>query len=219
MSDLSKRIEYTNVQPTATQADARSLCKQALINDYRAVCVNSSLVNVCYDEFREEDPEKAPKIVTTAGFPNGGATYQSKIYEAIFACEHEQANEVDVVLNIGLIKARKDNDVRREIKQIKMNLAGLAPVKFIIEAPLLTEEEIVRVCGILMEEKAEWVKTATGFNGPTTVEMVKLIKKTVGKRMKIKAAGGIRDIETVKEMIRAGADTIGTSTLIKFDEE
>ena len=122
------------------------------------------------------------------------------------------------MINVGFLKERKDREVRDEIKHVVRNTKGLAQCKIIIEAPILTPEEIVRVSTIAAEEGADYIKTASGFEGPTTVDMVKLIKKTVGNQCKIKAAGGIKDVETVKAMLRAGADTIGTSTLIKFDE-
>ena len=156
-------------------------------------------------------------IVSTAGFPTGGGSFNAKVYEAIKAAE-EGAREIDFVLNLGFLKERKDKEVRNEIKHAVRNTKGLAEVKIIIEAPLLTQEEIVRACTIAVEEGAAYIKTATGFNGETTEDMVKLIRKTVGNNAKIKAAGGIRDMEAVKAMLKAGADTIGTSTLIKFDE-
>ena len=117
------------------------------------------------------------------------------------------------------MKERKDKDVRDELKNLVMNTRGLAEVKVIIEAPILTEEETVRASNLVLESGAAYIKTATGFNGETSPEIVKLIRKTVGDKIKIKAAGGIRDAETVKAMLKAGADTIGTSSLIKFDEE
>lgn len=214
MEELSKVIEYTNVKGTANTGDIRSLCKQAIINKYRAVCVNSGFVHICYEELRD-NPEIL--IVTTAGFPLGAGSRKAKIYEGIFAAE-EGAKEIDFVMNIGLLKERKDKEVRDEIKNLVMNTRGLADVKVIIEAPILTQEEISRASIIVAESGAAFVKTATGFNGSTTADMVKLIRKTVGTQTKIKAAGGIRDLDTVKEMLKAGADTIGTSTLIKFDE-
>ncbi|MCI8285636.1 MAG: deoxyribose-phosphate aldolase [Firmicutes bacterium] len=214
MEELSKVIEYTSVKSTTTAGDVRSLCKQALINKYRAVCVNSGFVRFCQEEFKSNDDVL---IVSTAGFPTGGGSFNAKVYEAIKAAE-EGAREIDFVLNLGFLKERKDKEVRNEIKHAVRNTKGLAEVKIIIEAPLLTQEEIVRACTIAVEEGAAYIKTATGFNGETTEDMVKLIRKTVGNNAKIKAAGGIRDMEAVKTMLKAGADTIGTSTLIKFDE-
>ena len=215
MEELNKVIEYTNVKATAATGDIRSLCKQAIINKYRAVCVNSGFVHICYEELRN-NPEIL--IVTTAGFPLGAGSRKAKIYEGIFAAE-EGAKEIDFVMSIGLLKERKDKDVRDELKNLVMNTRGLAEVKVIIEAPILTEEETVRASNLVLESGAAYIKTATGFNGETSPEIVRLIRKTVGDKIKIKAAGGIRDAETVKAMLKAGADTIGTSSLIKFDEE
>lgn len=214
LEELSKVIEFTNVKKTAGVGDIRSLCKQAMINKYRAVCVNSGFIRFCLEEFRSN---RDVTIVSTAGFPGGGGSMKAKVYEAIFAAE-EGAKEIDFMINVGFLKERKDREVRDEIKHVVRNTKGLAQCKIIIEAPILTPEEIVRVSTIAAEEGADYIKTASGFEGPTTVDMVKLIKKTVGNQCKIKAAGGIKDVETVKAMLRAGADTIGTSTLIKFDE-
>ena len=214
MADLNNIIEYTNVKTGATISDVRSLCKQAIINNYRGVCVNSGFVRICYEELRNH-PEIL--IVTTAGFPTGGGSFNAKVYESIRAAE-EGAKEIDFVCNIGLLKERKDKELRDEIKSVVRNTKGIAEVKIIIEAPVLTPEEIVRISNMAVEEGAAFIKTATGFNGDTTEDMVKLIRKTVGDKIKIKAAGGIRDVDTVKAMVRAGADTIGTSSLIKFED-
>ena len=206
MKDLNKVIEYTNVKKGATIGDIRSLCKQAMINDYRAVCVNSGYVRYCLEEFKSN---RDIVIVSTAGFPGGGGSFKAA---------EEGAREIDFMINVGFLKERKDKEVREEIRHVVRNTKGLAQCKIIIEAPLLTPEEIVRVSQMAVEEGADYIKTASGFEGPTTPDMVKLIRKTVGKNCKIKAAGGIRDAKAVEEMIRAGADTIGTSTLIKFED-
>ncbi len=217
MEDFNKIIEFTNVKPQATVGDIRSLCAQALIHKYRAVCVNSAFVEPCYKELRQH-PEVV--IVSTAGFPFGAASVRAKIYEAIVAGE-QNAGEIDYVLNIGYVKERKDKETRSEIRQIVRNTAGLCKVKIIIEAPVLTEEEIVRVTTMAAEEGAYCIKTATGFSGPTTPEMVRTIKRTLGNQKKdepilIKAAGGIKTPSDVNEMVKAGADLIGTSTIIEF---
>ena len=217
MEELNKIIDFTNVKPDATTGDIKSLCTQALLHKYRAVCVNSAFIEPCYKELRQH-PEVL--IVSTAGFPFGAASARAKVYEAIVAGE-QNANEIDYVLNIGYIKERKDKETRGEIRQIIRNTAGLCKVKLIIEAPVLTEEEIVRVTTMAAEEGAFCIKTATGFRGETTPEMVKTIKKALGNQKKeepvlIKAAGGIKTPSDVNEMLKAGADLIGTSTMIEF---
>lgn len=214
MENLSKVIEYTGVKIDTKLSDVRSLCKQSIINNYRGVCVNSGYIRTCYEELRDHDDII---MIATAGFPVGGGSLKAKVYEAIFAAE-EGAKEIDFVINVGLLKDRKDKDLRDEIKSVIRNTKGLADVKLIIEAPILTPEEIARACTMGVEEGAKWIKTATGFNGDTTEAHVKAIRKIVGKDAKIKAAGGIKDVETVKAMLKAGADTIGTSTLLKFED-
>ncbi len=214
MEELNRIIEYTNVKPEAGVGDIKSLCTQAILNKFRAVCVNSAFVQPCFKELKDHGEVI---VVSTAGFPFGGASMRAKVYEAIVAGENGAA-EVDYVINLGYVKERKNKETRNEIRSIVRNTAGLCEAKIIIEAPSLTEEEIVRVSTIAAEENAAYIKTATGFAGPTTPEMVKLIRKTVGNKVKIKAAGGIRDEAAVREMLRAGADTIGTSTLIQFED-
>ena len=217
MDNLNQIIELTNVKPGAGVGDIKSLCTQALLHKFRAVCVNSAFIEPCYKELRQH-PEVL--IVSTAGFPFGAASMKAKIYEAIVAGE-QNASEIDYVLNIGYIKERKDKETRMEIKQIIRNTAGLCKVKLIIEAPVLTEEEIVRVTTMAAEEGAYCIKTATGFQGPTTEAMVKTVRKALSGQKKeepvlIKAAGGIRTPADVNTMLKAGADLIGTSTIIEF---
>ena len=214
MGEFSKTIEYTGVRIDTTPGDVRSLCKQAQLNNYRAICINSGFIGVAFEELKDVDDVI---IVCTAGFPVGGASREGKIYEAIRASERG-AKEIDYMINIGNVKDRKDKETRGEIKQIVRNTKGLSEVKIVIEAPVLTPEEISRVCNMAVEEEAAYIVTATGFNGPVTAETVKNIKSIVGDKVKIKAAGGIEDIETVKAMLRAGADTIGTEKLIKFED-
>lgn len=216
MVELSSRvIEYTSVKQGATVGGIKSLCNQAMLHKYRGVCVNSGYVDESFKLLRHNDEMV---LVSTAGFPTGGGSVKAKVYEAIVAGE-QGAKEIDYVINLGFLKDRRNKELTNEVRSIVRNTKGLCDVKIIIEAPVLTEEEIVRVSNLCVEEGAAFIKTATGFNGETTPEMVKLIRKHVGDKIKIKAAGGIRDLETVEAMLRAGADTIGTSTLIKFEDE
>ncbi len=214
MDELSKTIEYTGVKIDTTPGDVRSLCKQAQINKYRAICINSGYIGVAFEELKDVDDVI---IVCTAGFPVGGASREAKIYEAIRASERG-AREIDFMVNIGNLKDRKDKETKGEIKDIVRNTKGLSEVKIVIEAPILTQEEISRVCNMAVEEGAAYIVAATGFNGAVTVDMVKNIRSIVGDKIKIKAAGGIEDVETAKAMLRAGADTIGTGKVLKFED-
>lgn len=214
MDEISKVIEYTKTDFGATPGDIRSLCRQAIINNYKAVCVNSGFVKLCYEELRK-NPEIM--IVSAASFPHGASSLRAKVYEAICAAE-EGAKEIDFIPNLGLLKDRKDKELRDEIKGVIRNTAGMAEVKIIVEAPLLTAEELVRLCNMAAEENAAYISTCTGLNGDVTVDLVKGIRKIVGKKCKIKAAGGINDEAAVREMLKAGANVIGTSSLIKFED-
>ena len=215
MVELSSRvIEFTSVKQGATVGGIKSLCNQAMLHKYRGVCINSGYVDEAFKILRNNENVI---IVSTAGFPTGGGSQKAKIYEAIVAGE-QGAKEVDYMINLGFLKDRRNKELTQEIKGIVRNTKGLCDVKVIIEAPVLTEEEIVRVSNICVEEGAAFIKTATGFSGDTTPEMVKTIRKHVGDKIKIKASGGIRDLEAVRAMLRAGADTIGTSTMIEFED-
>lgn len=216
MVELNSRvIEYTSVKQGATVGGIKSLCNQAMLHKFRGVCINSGYVDEAFKLMRHNEDMI---IVSTAGFPTGGGSVKAKVYEAIVAGE-QGAREIDYMINLAYLKDRRNKEMTNEIRNIVRNTKGLCEVKIIIEAPVLTEEEIARVSNVCVEEGAAFIKTATGFNGETTPEMVKKIRKLVGDKIKIKAAGGIRDLEAVEAMLRAGADTIGTSTLIKFDEE
>ena len=211
-SEVRGAIEHTNLKPTATPEDIRKLCGEAKEYDFYGVCVNPVYVKLARDELKGTNQ----KVVTVCGFPLGATPSQVKAYEAKKAVQ-DGADEVDMVINIGFLKAREYEKVYEDIKAV-VEATGV-PVKVIIEACYLTNEEKVAACVISKLAGAAYVKTSTGFgSGGATVEDVHLMRWVVGEKMGVKAAGGVRNFETAVRMIQAGANKIGTSSGIKIME-
>ena len=187
--ELAQRIEHTLLKPEATVKDIMRLCDEAQKYHLYAVCVNP-----CY-----------------VGFPLGATFSSVKALEAKTAME-EHADEIDMVMNVSAFKTGDYAAVTEDIRRV-VEAAAPCPVKVIIEAAYLTPREKRTACRIIADGGAKFVKTSTGFGkGGATVEDVKLLHEEAGKYgLKVKAAGGIRDAETAKAMVAAGADRIGTS--------
>jgi deoxyribose-phosphate aldolase len=201
----NKYIDHTLLKPEATEADILKLCREAADYDFASVCVNPGWVKTAAEALKGTDVN----VCTVIGFPLGATSKESKVFEAQQAVK-DGAKEVDMVINVGRLKAHDDAYVIDEIRAIK-EAAGVLE-KVIIEACLLSDEEKVRACEDAEKGGADFVKTSTGFStGGATVHDVELMKKTVGDRLKVKASGGIRTKEEMDAMIAAGADRIGTS--------
>lgn len=207
----SKYIDHTLLKPDTTKAQIIQLCKEAKEYDFASVCVNPCWIETARRELAGSDVN----VCVVIGFPLGAMTSASKVFEAKDAIERG-ADEVDMVLNVGWLKDGDDAAVTNEIKAVK-EAVGSHVLKVIIEACLLTNDEKVRACQDAEKAGADFVKTSTGFStGGATVEDVALMKKTVGDRLKVKAAGGIRTKEAMDAMIAAGAERIGTSNGTKL---
>lgn len=207
----SKYIDHTLLKPDALKAQIIQLCKEAKEYDFASVCVNPCWIETARKELAGSDVS----VCVVIGFPLGAMTSASKVFEAKDAIERG-ADEVDMVLNVGWLKDGDDAAVTNEIKAVK-EAVGSHVLKVIIEACLLTNDEKVRACQDAEKAGADFVKTSTGFStGGATAEDVALMKKTVGDRLKVKAAGGIRTKETMDAMIAAGAERIGTSNGTKL---
>lgn len=207
----SKYIDHTLLKPDAVKAQIVQLCKEAKEYDFASVCVNPCWIETARKELAGSDVN----VCVVIGFPLGAMTSASKVFEAKDAIERG-ADEVDMVLNVGWLKDGDDAAVTNEIKAVK-EAVGSHVLKVIIEACLLTNDEKVRACQDAEKAGADFVKTSTGFStGGATAEDVALMKKTVGDRLKVKAAGGIRTKETMDAMIAAGAERIGTSNGTKL---
>ena len=207
----SKYIDHTLLKPDTTKEQIIQLCKEAKEYDFASVCVNPCWIVTARQELAGSDVN----VCVVIGFPLGAMTSASKVFEAKDAIERG-ADEVDMVLNVGWLKDGDDAAVTNEIKAVK-EAVGSHVLKVIIEACLLTNDEKVRACQDAEKAGADFVKTSTGFStGGATVEDVALMKKTVGDRLKVKAAGGIRTKESMDAMIAAGAERIGTSNGTKL---
>lgn len=206
---LPKMIDHTLLKQDATKSQIVKLVQEARQYQFASVCVNPTWVKVAADLLKDEQDVN---VCTVIGFPLGATTTETKVYEAKLAVEHG-AREIDMVINISALKDQNDVFVEQDIRAVVQAVASQAIVKVIIETCLLTDEEKVRACRLAKKAGAHFVKTSTGFStGGATIEDVKLMREIVGSRIGVKASGGIRDIETAKAMIEAGATRIGTSS-------
>lgn len=203
---LAATIDHTLLKAVATPAQVRELCAEARAHGFASVCVNPAFVPLCA---RELAGSKV-LVCTVVGFPLGANRGAIKAEEARLAVA-EGAQEVDMVINIGLAKSGDWQGVEEDIRGV-VKASGKAEVKVIIETCFLTEPEKVKACEAAVRAGAAFVKTSTGFGtGGATPEDVALMKKAVGGKLKVKASGGIRSLADAKAMIEAGADRIGAS--------
>lgn len=215
-SDLAGLIDHTLLKPEATPAQIARLCAEAREHGFRAVCINPVHVKQAA-QLLQGSPVR---VCTVIGFPLGATLSEVKAYEAQ-ATIRDGAQELDMVINVGALKAGDHELVKRDIAQVVdvCHRAG-ALCKVIIEAALLTDEEKVVACRLAKEAGAEYVKTSTGFGpGGATEHDVALMRQTVGPEMGVKAAGGIRTAADALGMIRAGATRIGASAGVKIVQE
>lgn len=214
--DLAKFIDHTLLKPEATPAEIEKLCHEAKEYHFAAVCVNPPFVKQCAQLLRGTDVD----VAVVVGFPLGAHTTETKVFETQQAVA-DGAQEVDMVINIGALKAKQDDLVRQDIRAVcQAAHAGNAIVKVIIEAALLTDDEKVRACILSKEAGADFVKTSTGFGpGGATAHDVALMARAVGGELGVKAAGGIRTYEQTQALIAAGATRIGASAGVKILRE
>lgn len=204
--NLASYIDHTLLKPETTKAQIKILCEEAIKHSFYAVCINSSMVAVCKDLLKNTKIQ----IASVVGFPLGACDTSTKSFETNRAI-NLGASEIDMVLHLGLMKAKEYSLVDRDIQDV-VRAAGGLPVKVILETALLTDEEKKKACEIAMNSGAHFIKTCTGFGGGSaTVEDILLIKSVVAGNCEIKASGGIRDFENAKKLIEAGASRIGTS--------
>ncbi len=212
---LAKYIDHTLLKPEATEAQIRTLCSEALKYDFASVCVNSCYVPLAHELLKGSDV----KTCCVVGFPLGSMLTEAKAFEASCAIS-KGAQEVDMVINVGALKSGNLQFVKDDIAAVHEACKGKALLKVIIETCLLSREEIETVSRIVAEVGAEFIKTSTGFStAGAKAEDVALMRKSVGSNVGVKAAGGIRDLDTTLEMIKAGADRIGASAGIKIIQQ
>ena len=204
-------IDHTLLKQDATPEQILKLCEEAKEHDFMSVCVNPAYVPLAAEALKGSDV----KVCTVIGFPLGMNLTRTKVEEAEL-CIKQGADEIDMVINVGMLKAGNDDYVEAEIAELKA-VAGKRVLKVIIETCLLTDEEKVRACRLSKNAGADFVKTSTGFStGGATVHDVKLMRETVGPDMGVKASGGVRTHEDLLAMVEAGASRIGTSNGVKI---
>ena len=207
--DIAKYIDYTLLKATATPADIEKLCKEALEYGFFSVCVNSGYVPLAAEQLKGSKV----KVCTVVGFPLGAMSTQAKLYETSVALS-QGAQEIDMVLNVGLFLSGNVAKVLEEIALLKQE-TGDRVLKVIIETCYLNDEQKRLASQVCVDAGADFVKTSTGFGtGGATLADVQLIKEVVGDRAKIKASGGIRDKQTALQYISLGVNRIGASAIL-----
>lgn len=207
--NLLGMVDHTLLLQTATWEEIKALCDDAIAYGTASVCIPP-----CYVKQAKEYVKEQMKICTVIGFPNGNVTTAVKVFETEDALSNG-ADEIDMVINIGMLKAGNDAYVLDEIKQIKA-VCGAHILKVIIETCLLTEEEKIKMCEIVTASGADYIKTSTGFStAGATFSDIELFARHVGPGVKIKAAGGISSIEDANKFIELGASRLGTSRIVK----
>lgn len=208
---LNQFIDHTLLKPTTTPKDISKLCAEAIEHQFYAVCVNSCYVHLVAELLQFE----RVKVAATIGFPLGSMSAEAKVCEAK-KCIQEGADEIDMVINIGFLKAGLTKNVREEIASVKKAI-GNKVLKVIIETCYLTDEEKKLACIITEKAGADYVKTSTGFGiGGATLKDITLLRNTLSEHVKIKASGGIKSGKEAIEYIANGVSRIGTSNGIEL---
>lgn len=214
MNNISQLIDSTILKPEVSENDIKILCEDALKYNFCSVCINPTWIKYSKNILSNS----SVKICTVIGFPLGASTTEMKYMETCNAIENG-ADEIDMVINIGLLKSKNFNSFKEDILKVR-EASKNKLLKVIIEACLLTEEEKKIACEISKELMADFVKTSTGFSTyGAKAEDVRLMRNIVGSDMGVKAAGGIKTLSDVKAMIEAGANRIGTSNAVNIIKE
>lgn len=206
---ILKHVDHTNLKQTATEDDIAKLCDQAIANGCASVCIPPSYVG-----FAKRYVGGKMAVCTVIGFPNGYNSTAAKVVETVDAVIMG-ADEIDMVINLGWLKDKKYDLIADEIAQVR-NACKKQILKVIVETCFLTDAEKIKMCEIVTAANADYIKTSTGFgSGGASLDDVKLFAEHIGGNVKIKAAGGIRDLAKAAEFIEAGAERIGASSLVK----
>ena len=210
ITEILARCDHTLLLQSATWEEIRAICDDGMKYHTASVCIPP-----CYVKQAKEYVGDRLAICTVIGFPNGDSTTAVKCFETAEALR-EGADEIDMVIHVGDLKAGNDDKILEEIRAIKKE-CGDKILKVIIETCLLTEDEKLRMCRIVTESGADYIKTSTGFStAGATREDVALMRANVGKHVKVKAAGGIASLQDAEDFINLGADRLGTSRVVKI---
>ena len=213
LSDILSKVDHTLLKPEATWQQIRQICDDAMTWHTATVCIPASYVKAC-KAYMEGKPD-AVGVCTVIGFPTGYSTTAVKAYEAADAVRNG-ADEIDMVINIGMLKDGRDDEVLAEINAVNAACAG-KPLKVIIETCLMTEDEKRRMCRIVSQSDADFIKTSTGFStAGATFEDVALMAQHMAPGKGIKAAGGIASLSDAERFIELGATRLGTSRIVKL---
>lgn len=208
-SNVARLIDHTLLKPDATRADLVKLCEEARTHRFASVCINTMWVPLAVDLLKGA----GVMTICVVGFPLGAATSRAKAAETREAIANGAA-EIDMVVNIGLLKGGEHDKVFDDIKAVVEAASG-RPVKVILETHMLTREQKIAACAISRAAGAAFVKTSTGFSGGgATIEDIRLMRQVVGPEMGVKASGGVRTAEDAKNMVAAGANRLGASASV-----
>lgn len=209
-NEILKRVDHTLLSQTATWEEIRQICDDAIKYQTASVCIPPSYVKQA-----SEYMQGKMTVCTVIGFPNGYMTTKTKEFETKDAVANG-ASEIDMVINIGWLKDRKYDLIEEEIRTLKRACGGNI-LKVIIETCLLTEEEKIKMCEIVTDAGADYIKTSTGFSSAgATFDDIRLFAEHVGPNVKIKAAGGIASMDDAEQFLSLGADRLGTSRIVKL---
>lgn len=213
VKEMMKYVDHTLLSQTAVWTEIRALCDEAMEYKTASVCIPPSFVRQAKEYVGDR-----MQVCTVIGFPNGYNTTAVKKLETQDALEHG-ADEIDMVINLGWVKEGRYDLVEQEIRDLKA-VCGSKILKVIIETCLLTEEEKIRMCQVVTDAGADFIKTSTGFSAAgASFEDVKLFAEHVGAQVKIKAAGGISTLEDAESFLRLGAGRLGTSRMVKLAKQ
>ena len=208
IKEILKRVDHTLLKQVCTFEEIKKLCDEGIEYNVASVCIPPSYVKRAKEYVKEN-----LKICTVIGFPNGYSTKETKIFECKDAIKNG-ADEIDMVVNLGDIRSGEFKAVEEEIKEIK-EICGDHILKVIVETCFLTEEEKIKLCEVVSNAKADYIKTSTGFGSSgATKEDIILFSKHIGPNVKIKASGGVKNLKIAEEFIKLGADRLGTSSII-----
>lgn len=208
LKNILTHVDHTLLKQDSTWEQIKAICDDGIKFNTASVCIPPSYVKECADHCGGK-----LKICTVIGFPNGYNTTACKAFETADAVKNG-ADEIDMVINIGWLKDKRYGDILNEIKEIKKACAGKL-LKVIIETCLLTDEEKIKMCEIVTEAGADYIKTSTGFStGGATFDDIKLFSENIGGNVKMKAAGGIKSLDDAEKFLSLGAERLGTSRIV-----
>ena len=210
IKNILAHCDHTLLKPESTWEQIRAICDEGMKYGCASVCIPAAYVKQANDYVGN-----SLKVCTVIGFPNGYSTTEVKVFETEDAVRNG-ADEIDMVINIGWVKDRRWDDLLEEIRSVKASCGGRI-LKIIVEACLLTEEEKIKMCQLVTQAGADYIKTSTGFStGGATKEDVALFAKHIGPGVRIKAAGGISTLQDAQDFLDLGADRLGTSRIVKL---